>query len=145
MIISDKDVIVTLEVDGKKIKIEGFADGTMISCKVDRNREINNDRELVEMASKACGWIGYWGEVHNCGDSKVDLSGVWFLDGEPCDPLNDYGWAMRVAEILNFSVNFSSTKTIVYAEMPNSDFIEDRQPCRAILRAAAEIGKGLSC
>lgn len=90
------------------------------------------DNELLELAAKALG-------------RKIEyISGVLVLEeddnsdyGVSWNPLTDDGDALRLANLLGLVVDFSSTMTMV--ESPYS--IQDKCHRRAIVRAAAEIGK----
>jgi hypothetical protein len=99
---------------------------------------MNNDRELLELAAKAA---GYTDCIYVDGFGMA-MHGAVFHDGKPVitwNPLIDDGDALRLAvKCLNFY-------TLQYSD-------EDWEHCnhdgyaatrRAIVRAAAEIGKGL--
>lgn len=106
-----------------------------------------NDRDLLEMAAKAAGVIGVWATAHQTyGDQHIEGidSGARFW----WNPLADDGDALRLAVKLGFAVS-------VCKDMPTGDFtcvldvagseFHDGDPYaatrRAIVRAAAEIGK----
>lgn len=96
-----------------------------------------SDRELLELAAKAAG-IRY---------SDVYPNGLWAEKydgpfGQLWNPITDDGDALRLAAKLEFMVDFRE-KTIVYACLPHRDFVEDQCYRRAIVRAAAEIGRAM--
>jgi hypothetical protein len=96
-----------------------------------------NDRELLELAAKAAGIEG--------GDGYY-----WMPTGDAWDPLTDDGDALRLAVKLGATVYTSlvachiwatDEKQLMAVGVPSGDrFAETR---RAIVRAAAEIGKGM--
>lgn len=103
-----------------------------------------NDRELLELAAKACGMTVH--EALGKIGKPISLYSVW-------DPLNDDGDALRLAVKIGFDVR------ILHGDA-NYTQIEKRQTHtgrateyhgndpyaatrRAIVRAAAEIGKSL--
>jgi hypothetical protein len=108
------------------------------------------DRELLELAAKAAGYIfeqyvddGAW--VYPIGD-------VLNKDGEPAylfywNPLDDDGDALRLAVNLGATLVLSGGRSIVYMAGNHSVEYHGDDPCaatrRAIVRAAAEIGKGM--
>lgn len=114
------------------------------------------DRELLELAAKAAGLV--INERHQkdrdlCGSGEC---GLWIVDGSTCwNPLQDDGDALRLAVKLR----------ILFRQPPSmsgwvraSGEVNGRKVCaderlhadpltatrRAIVRTAAEIGKGLS-
>ena len=108
---------------------------------------MNNDRELLEQAAKAAGAEWQKGTYEN---------GWWLNDGW-WNPLTDDGDALRLAVKLflsitpTFDVNDKEIIEVLYldekdliraVEEPRSDdpYAATR---RAIVRAAAEIGKGM--
>ena len=107
------------------------------------------DRELLELAAKAagCDGLGQWDDKWNC---LTDHEGWTF------DPLNDDGDALRLAVKLGLDVCIDSrqenepyTHVIGFSDDNTSrtvDAIENHgdpyaATRRAIVRAAAEIGK----
>ena len=104
------------------------------------------DRELLEVAAKAAGakWID--DEMFGCG---------WALDDCWWNPLTDDGDALRLAVKLNLSVRYDccdeGIEVRVEGEWDNapSPVFEtfesegDIATRRAIVKAAAEIGKGM--
>lgn len=117
-----------------------------------------NDRELLELAAKAAGIEGHWGEVVHIGDDKVDLTDLFFLEkDENCavwNPLTDDGDALRLAVKLHMSIDaFVGGCEVGYDDMkggqgylrqddgPDGDMHDDEVVRRAIVRAAAEMGR----
>lgn len=111
-----------------------------------------NDRELLDLAAKAAGVEGGWGERVMIGDDEVDLTDIWFLDSpDTCaiwNPLEDDGDALRLAAKLLLNV-LSSEACIVAEDEQGVECIEYMYGPedyasgwrRAIVRAAAEIGR----
>jgi hypothetical protein len=124
------------------------------------------DRELLELAAKAAGYTLKWGEAYIVGDDKIDCTDMsYVVSGQPDEadwywsPLEDDGDALRLAVKLGISVSFShSTRldaaypTIVevgafagwcptFTEVNANDWAAATR--RAIVRAAAEIGRGM--
>lgn len=107
-----------------------------------------NDRELLELAAKACGWTA--GFITNDAAPDVVL-GVMVDTGDkifgPWNPLTDDGDALRLAVKLNLSVDRFLSQGVWSGQQPNSmvhEFDYDDPYAatrRAIVRAAAEIGK----
>lgn len=106
-----------------------------------------SDKELLKLAAKAA---GIKGSVMGCGAMVCEKDGVAFW----WDPLTDDGDALRLAMRLRLSIAFEVADVgcivSVYAEWegaPDSPFVEDFEggvsaaTRRAIVRAAAEIGK----
>ena len=119
-----------------------------------------NDRELLELAAKAAGykvrWHERWGchvhvDPHNI-DSPPTTAGqrhVWV-------PLNDDGDALRLAVRLNIEIHLDLTVGSVvtafmigklghntFEEVGENEDCPYRSTRRAIVRAAAEIGKSV--
>ena len=106
------------------------------------------DRELLELAAKAAGYTsnGY-GEMA-CGSpclliKDTDFTGMWA-------PLTDDGDALRLAVRLSIDVqHFIDSRMIEAWKHPHQACGEDygadpyAATRRAIVRAAAEIGKGM--
>lgn len=119
-----------------------------------------NDRELLELAAKAAGYTLKWGEVFIIGGDEVDCTDMsYVLSGQPDEadwhwsPLTDDGDALRLAVKMGFVVNcwLAAGKTwaghsFVLSECDATEkhgtdpYAATR---RAIVRAAAEIGKGM--
>lgn len=106
-----------------------------------------NDRELLELAAKAAGyqveWVKNSGCYYRCEEE---------IGREQWDPLEDDGDALRLAVKLRLDIMFFEG----FQEVHSSHCYADRPECleeygedimastrRAIVRAAAEIGKSL--
>jgi hypothetical protein len=113
-----------------------------------------DDRELLELAAKAAGIGGGWGEVHSLPQGEVDCSDIWMLDGDDCfiwNPLTDDGDALRLLRVLELDIQFDNERHAVLitnhsgisVEVGMSDESGDiYAPLRrAIVRAGAEIGR----
>lgn len=102
------------------------------------------DQELLELAAKAVGHVAHKSQ------SSV---GLLLNDGIFWDPLEDDGDALRLAACLRIDLTFYNGFQEIHAEPSNSDglspsyekFGDDISSAarRAIVRAAAEIGKGM--
>lgn len=97
------------------------------------------DRELLELAAKT---VGYWDKEFNCYNGSMSF-----------DPLTNDGDALRLAINLGLSVKFG--ECVEGAPIVIVSWGDVRIECsnypdpyaatrRAIVRAAAEIGKGLT-
>jgi len=104
---------------------------------------MNNDRELLELAAKAAG-------IEWASTSEGFADGYWkFSDGKTqswWNPLTDDGDALRLAVNLNLKVMCRELGAGAYSQdgkITVSEFAEDPYAAtrRAIVRAAAEIGK----
>lgn len=99
-----------------------------------------NDREILEMAARAAGYVIQWSLSGNAMlSAKGHGQRVW-------NPLTDDGDALRLASDLLLAVNMDCGYTRVIDMQENSTFqkapgIEATR--RAIVRAAAEIGKAM--
>mgnify|MGYP006291002553 CR=1 FL=1 len=102
-----------------------------------------NDKELLELAAKAAGYekLGlFWNERLKC---------LWDAEGFSFDPLEDDGDALRLAVKLEIDVSFYKTSKGVGALCEDYSVDEDygddpyAATRRAIVRAAAEIGRGM--
>jgi hypothetical protein len=115
-----------------------------------------NDREVLELAAKAAGIRCRWWNVkqwvnreNNAGEAKY-YAGSKKIFGthhaKPWNPLTDDGDALRLAVKLEMNLFLSKTECIaefgsnVKAYENNYDGSASR---RAIVRAAAEIGKAM--
>ena len=106
------------------------------------------DRELLELAAKAAGYK--WREDIAKYRNERDIVGLWIIDPTITgwNPLTDDGDAMRLAVKLGMCVEVLSDQKVVFVdalyiiELPLGDdpYAATR---RAIVRAAAEIGKEL--
>lgn len=97
------------------------------------------DRELLELAAKAAGIGGGWGDKIEYHNGAVDLRDVWILGGDdfvPWNPLTDDGDALRLAVAINRMMITYSDEDWEYCG--HDGYAATR---RAIVRAAAEVGK----
>ena len=105
-----------------------------------------NDREVLELAAKANAMVGaVWNEGL--------LGMVTTHDSDPWNPLTDDGDALRLAVKLHISMEFWNTDNFVRANVviggkhcsPSERYANSAAAAaatrRAIVRAAAEIGK----
>lgn len=101
------------------------------------------DRELLELAAKAAGWES-WDWLED------DALNVYAKDGrhDVFEPLTDDGDALRLAVNLGIQIDPRNPETRVFG--PVGERVDEyHKPDafaatrRAIVRAAAEIGKGL--
>jgi hypothetical protein len=117
--------------------------------------EMKSDRELLELAAKAAGYVLLWGDVYSVGGDEVDCSDIPYIKStEPdvndmhWDPLTDDGDALRLAVMLHMTVRCYMGTTVaqigtpglksVYEEVTNhADPAEATR--RAIVRAAAYV------
>jgi hypothetical protein len=101
------------------------------------------DRELLELAAKAAGY-------------RMDVDGLFYDPGEPTmqnwNPLTDDGDALRLAVKLQIIVGKyddyanaggigNDVDVVVWAHEEKDPYAATR---RAVVRAAAEIGKGMT-
>lgn len=127
------------------------------------------DRELLELAAKAAGYALKWGETYIVGDDEVDCTDLsYVVSGQPDEadwlwsPLEDDGDALRLAVNLGIQIRqypiydtprfaalaceakwSSDAERQVGAEaLVNYEGDPYAATRRAIVRAAAEIGKG---
>ena len=109
------------------------------------------DRELLELAARAAGIKGNWGESLYVGDDPVDLTDLFFLaEGEYFwNPLTDDGDALRLAATLKFCVDTDSAgEVVIWGSGPAGRLMHvvslADDPMRAvrhaIVRAAALVG-----
>ena len=100
------------------------------------------DKELLELAAKAAGYIAEYGKEW-WNEDELQVFGVRW------NPLTDDGDALRLAVKLNLIIEFYQTYVYVYYSMSEKTFEEDHDgdpyaaTRRAIVRAAAEIGKNV--
>ena len=111
-----------------------------------------NDRELMELAAKAAGIGGGWGDVVTVVGETIDMTDIWFLDDPmKCpiwDPLKDDGDALRLAVKLELQLRLRHSENVVRVYGAPSGAVDesvhgdaDAATRRSIVRAAAEIGK----
>lgn len=98
------------------------------------------DRELLELAAKAAGITVLGGhEMPNGYWLETDI-GFW-------NPLKNHGPGLRLAILLKLAIEIERDFTVVTYSNCEIEFIEDHKgdpgtaTLRAIVRAAAEIGK----
>jgi hypothetical protein len=115
---------------------------------------MNNDRELLELSAKAAGIQGHYASLDEFPNwmNVHDGEGVYYTASQAWNPLTDDGAALRLAVKLEISVNPFAGKTVVAHEYSKRLVCEkwelhDDDPYaatrRAIVRVAAEIGKGM--
>jgi hypothetical protein len=113
------------------------------------------DRELLELAAKAAGIEGHYASLDEFPDWMTvhDGEGVYYTSSQAWNPLTDDGDALRLAVKLNFLVQVRPTVTFVtddngrqLSHRPHRPHGDDPYAAtrRAIVRAAAEIGKGMT-
>ena len=114
-----------------------------------------NDRELLELAAKAAGVGGGWGDRFEYHNGAVDLSDIWIVDQEefcPWNPLIDDGDCARMEAELMLSVVFNDGWVSVghtlfgpeeYCEFYSAHRDRNAARRKASTYAAAEIGKSL--
>lgn len=122
----------------------------MCAYRYDKGK-IMTDRELLELAAQAAGIEGKWGEIIKNGEDEIDCSDMFFIEdseyGSIWDPLLDDGDALRLAVKLSIDICFGANYVIARGsvQMPLVNNANDPYAAtrRAIVRAAAEIGKGM--
>ncbi len=100
-----------------------------------------SDRELLELAAKAAG-IDYW--IVRFAPRKAPIEKLHTeIDGETVEwnPLTDDGDRYRLIKKLGMLVNFNSG--VVYSSKDKMLAISKTDIDRAIVRAAAEIGRAM--
>lgn len=104
---------------------------------------MQNDRELLELAAKAAGYqVHIWGEKgrENCARTDVDVGNRW-------NPLIDAGDRHRLLIDLKMTLAHEPSRggwrvgLVVGGDFLWEAFDEDE--ARAIVRAAAEIGRAM--
>ena len=101
------------------------------------------DREMLEYAAKSAGYSLKWGrEWHD--------KGVPLVDDKSWNPLDDDGDALRLAVKLTLEVDVCQTGVAVRTPTGVKVLVDSKEEPnayaatrRAIVRAAAEIGKGM--
>lgn len=102
-----------------------------------------NDRELLEMAAKACGFlhVDYAGIDYDGGGGIVLIDGI----GRHCatwNPLQDDGDALRLAVKLKLDISIGDHVQVSWWRGQGLlDWVNENCCRLAIVRAAAEIGK----
>jgi len=108
-----------------------------------------NDRELLEMAAKAAGYAFKWG-INTILVADVGRSDFCFASADPTDdvidlvewsPLTDDGDALRLAIKIMLTVEFGNNCVIWPIEVNGEGHDPLIATRRAIVRAAAEIGR----
>ncbi|EJK6088418.1 hypothetical protein OR590_005842 [Pseudomonas aeruginosa] len=105
-----------------------------------------NDRELLELAARAAGMqINEQRQAER--DAIVDpaTASLWIVDGcTAWNSLTDDGDALRLAVLLNLEIHSpQSDPTVMFRTAEHDVFYQDTCIRRAIVRAAAEIGKSM--
>ena len=98
------------------------------------------DRELLELAAKAIGGSLVWtGDTCLLFDAEKCTSGAW-------NPLTDDGDALRLAVKLGISVQHEIERGIIWCNHQVTPNTTDPYAAtrRAIVRAAAEIGRSMA-
>ena len=110
---------------------------------------MTDDRELLELAAKACGYDVVLGFNNSVDKSKIGIRGLGMWN-----PLIDDGDALRLAVKLKIDIAFCELEGWLVQAMPSNGgtgnirgFTDDGNSMeatrRAIVRAAAEIGRAL--
>lgn len=109
---------------------------------------MNTDQELLELAAKAAGI-----EIYGWDDGRAYIRYPFCTFEEEWNPLEDDGNAFRLAVLLHISIGYTApsfspnwaaiarTWDGAYATEASSDLPSATR--RAIVRVAAEIGKGM--
>ncbi|WP_218186916.1 hypothetical protein [Pseudomonas sp. 10B238] len=114
---------------------------------------------MLELAAKAAGVSGGWGEHIEYHNGAVDLRDIWILEGDefvPWNPLDDDGDALRLAVKLKLIIGSHGGGGEVWFDDQNGceghieqDYgadgsLSELEAMRlAIVRAAAEIGRAM--
>ena len=114
---------------------------------------MTDDREMLKLAAKAAGVRLTWGEKFRVGDTEVDCTDLpYAVSSSPNEsprywnPLDDDGDALRLAVRLGHRIDtpkyngFGSSANNVTVFRDGCPFAQTR---RAIVRAAAELGKSM--
>ncbi len=106
-----------------------------------------DDRELLEMAAKAAGYVVRW---YDDTLAYGPTFGIEVEPGNPCgfdhwNPLTDDGDALRLAVKLKLIVEVGSCWLSKYGPVFGEDVLPDPLSAtrRAIVRAAAQIGRAM--
>ena len=112
-----------------------------------------NDKELLELAAKAAGVKALWspdGVLRDCTNGHPAQN---IYSAPPWNPLTDDGDALRLAVKLHINIEIWNVDTLIGANIylmgRGHGYFQERYTTnpyaatrRAIVRAAAEIGKG---
>lgn len=110
-----------------------------------------NDREMLQLAAKAAGLQLVWGDKFKLGGDEIDCTDIPYTrSGQPDEgdvfwnPLTDDGDAFRLADQLQLNVDFCCYRVVRGTKIDVLEDVETGRTAirRAIVRAAAEIGKG---
>lgn len=99
------------------------------------------DQELLTYAAKAAGI-----EVWPHGNRKISKDLIFATKNGNWNPLTDDGQALRLAVKLEMDINcmeLSQFQVTTYDDKGNATYTDDSCVRRAIVHAAAEIGKGM--
>lgn len=101
-----------------------------------------SDRELLELAAKAAGVVINKARTAERDEAGYGHLGLWTTTTTNWNPLTDDGDALRLAVRLEMDIFFNDGDTDVLgvSEGGGDPFKRTR---RAIVRAAAEIGRGM--
>ncbi|HBO3722360.1 TPA: hypothetical protein L4T28_003425 [Pseudomonas aeruginosa] len=102
-----------------------------------------NERELLELAARAAGYQFSY-SYRSLSSQAVPVilaeTGRW----RKWDPRHDDGDALRLAVLLNLEIHSpQSDPTVMFRTAEHDVFYQDTCIRRAIVRAAAEIGKSM--
>jgi hypothetical protein len=111
---------------------------------------MNNNRELLELSAKAAGIQGHYASLDEFPNwmNVHDGEGVYYTASQAWKPLTDDGDALRLAVKLEMDLSLGLNGCVVLPD-PNIrlEELSSDDPYaatrRAIVRAAAEIGKGM--
>jgi len=111
-----------------------------------------SDRELLEMAAKAAGLFEHkWSDAWKCLGRWTHAKDGWYFEGPAWNPLADDGDALRLANKLCLEIRHVHGQA--HAGIPKRfwstegwfpDGDRDAATRRAIVRAAAELGRAMS-
>lgn len=109
-----------------------------------------NDKELLEATARAAGIEADWNDPE-CADYEAQHEGMW-LCGERSpsnsqfwNPLTDDGDRYRLLKALKMGIDFDA-QSVIYTldgSICEESFRDDGDDARAVLRAAAEIGRAM--
>lgn len=122
-----------------------------VDIRTDRARQLElseEDRELLRLAGKAAGLeVKFWQEIHPLlpEEAFARSAGTSSTCWPRWSPLSDDGDALRLAVKCGIDISFNDAAQCVYAGESMEPFNRNPDICaaarRAIVRAAAEIGK----